>query len=151
VFAFFFAPIAVLTGWTGGRNILPLREAEFVRRTVNNFSGRWILAPPPTPGVQIRTVPVGEVTTGGPNYDTSTFYFAGLTSDTLFSSATIGANFDAVSGFNVDYLVVGIFVPEPSALSLFAIGGVACLVVARRKSASQDAPGIAPSGRGELR
>jgi hypothetical protein len=26
-----------------------------------------------------------------PNYDTSTFYFAGLTSDALVSSATIGA------------------------------------------------------------
>jgi hypothetical protein len=80
--------------------------------------------------------PAGNVKTGGPVYDTSTFYFAGLVSDTLFSSATIGGTGNLGSGFNVDNLVVGIFVPEPSTIMLLAIALPGLLLASRLRKAA---------------
>ena len=60
--------------------------------------------------------PVGTATTGGPSYDQSTFYFAGLTSDAPFTTATIGGDATLASGFNLDtlsYAAAEIPVPEP--------------------------------------
>lgn len=77
----------------------------------------------PTPGNSdlFIATPVGLAGTGGPasNYDFSTFFFAGLISDTPFSSAVIGS-FGAGQGssFNVDNLSVSP-VPEPATLLLF--------------------------------
>lgn len=74
--------------------------------------------------------PVGFVGTGGPasNRDISNLFFAGLISDTPFTSAVIGS-FGAGQGssFNIDNLSIApSAVPEPTTLLLFgtAMAGV---------------------------
>jgi hypothetical protein len=52
----------------------------------------------------ILTTPVGTVTTGGPIYDTGTFYFAGILSDVPFSTVTVGSNSKSSSSYNLDNL-----------------------------------------------
>ena len=49
--------------------------------------------------------PVGTASSGGPNPDTGTFFFAGIISPTPFDTANIGATFAAVTGFNLDNLI----------------------------------------------
>ena len=72
------------------------------------------------------TTPVGSAGTGGPasNYDQGTFFFAGLVSDTPFTTAT----FSSLAGstpFNADNLTYASksAVPEPGSVALVA----ACL------------------------
>jgi hypothetical protein len=60
----------------------------------------------------ILTTPIGTVTTGGPTYDTGTFYFAGVISTTPFTSATIGSNTKRSSSFNLDNLTFSSSVPD---------------------------------------
>jgi hypothetical protein len=60
----------------------------------------------------ILTTPIGTVTTGGPTYDTGTFYFAGLISTTPFTTATIGSNTKRSSSFNLDNLTFTSSVPD---------------------------------------
>ncbi len=76
------------------------------------------------PGQSIVT-PAGTVFTGGSasNYDFSTFFFAGLISDTPFDVATFGAALFS-SSFNVDNLTFGspAAVPEPSSVLLLGTG-----------------------------
>jgi hypothetical protein len=79
--------------------------------------------------------PVGTVGTGGPasNYDQSTFFFAGILSDTPFTTATIGSLAVGPStGFNVDNLSIVLAVPaallpEPAGLVLLGVGSL-CLL-----------------------
>ncbi len=56
----------------------------------------------PANSLSIAT-PVGTASTGGPIYDMSTLYFAGLISDVSFTSATIGSSLTS-SGYNLDNL-----------------------------------------------
>jgi hypothetical protein len=60
----------------------------------------------------ILSTPIGTVTTGGPTYDTGTFYFAGLISTTPFTTATIGSNTKRSSSFNLDNLTFTSSVPD---------------------------------------
>jgi hypothetical protein len=60
----------------------------------------------------ILTTPIGTVTTGGPTYDTGTFYFAGVISTTPFTTATIGSNTKRSSSFNLDNLTFSSSVPD---------------------------------------
>jgi hypothetical protein len=80
--------------------------------------------PSPTGSLFINT-PSGSASTGGVDnggngtYDTSTFYFAGLISDTPFTTATIGASANAGSGFNIDnltYAAASQAIPTPAML-----------------------------------
>ncbi|MDX1961927.1 MAG: hypothetical protein SFX18_02160 [Pirellulales bacterium] len=74
--------------------------------------------------------PVGNALTGGATYDQGTLYFAGLISDTPFSSVTIGGDATIGSGYNVDNLTyVTNPIPEPSAWMVTAgLLGLACWV-----------------------
>jgi hypothetical protein len=60
----------------------------------------------------ILTTPIGTVTTGGPTRDVATFYFAGLISDTPFTTATIGSNTTRSSSFNLDNLTFTSTIPD---------------------------------------
>jgi PEP-CTERM motif-containing protein len=84
--------------------------------------------------------PVGFVGTGGPasNRDISNLYFAGLISDTPFTSAVIGS-FGAGQGssFNIDNLSIAPSpVPEPTTLLLFgtAMAGIGMSWRRRRRA-----------------
>lgn len=87
--------------------------------------------------------PVGTANTGAA-YDQSTFYFAGLISNTAFTTATFGSS-TARNGaitFNVDNLTYRISapaaVPEPSPALTFAVAGLGLgglVLAARRKKA----------------
>jgi hypothetical protein len=81
----------------------------------------------PTNSLFIQTAE-GTARTGGATYDTGTLYFAGLISDTTFTTATIGGLL-AGSTFNVDNLTLAqaTNVPEPSSLPLHFVGIVAVL------------------------
>jgi hypothetical protein len=91
--------------------------------------------PTPGSGDLFIATPVGLAGTGGPasNYDFPTFFFAGLISDTPFSSAVIGS-FGAGQGssFNVDNLSVSP-VPEPTTLLLFGTTAAAMGLAAWRR------------------
>lgn len=68
--------------------------------------------------------PVGSVLSGGSTPDVSTLFFAGLISDTAFSSVRVGATSQSPSGFNIDNLV-RTPIPEPSSIVLMLVG-LAC-------------------------
>ena len=75
-----------------------------------------------TAGDLFINTPAGAAGTGGPvsNYDAGGLFFAGLISDSSFSTATFGAvgGGHLSSGFNVDDLTYA--VPEPSYLLLLS-------------------------------
>ena len=78
------------------------------------------------------STPVGTVGTGGPatNYDMSTFFFAGILSDTPFTTATIGSlPVGPTTGHNVDNLTIVLavpqgLVPEPAGALLAGAGAL---------------------------
>lgn len=78
----------------------------------------------------------GTATTGSAAYDTSTFVFAGLISDTAFSSITLSSSDTVLGSYNVPEIEFGASpaatVPEPLTLSLFG-AGVLGLATARRR------------------
>lgn len=95
--------------------------------------------PTPGSGDLFIATPVGLAGTGGPagNRDFSTLFFAGLISDTPFSSAVIGS-FGAGQGssFNIDNLS---FSPTPEPTTLLLLGStLAGLGLARWKRRSQQ-------------
>lgn len=77
----------------------------------------------------------GTASTGGPVYDQGTFYFAGLISDTPFTTATIGSDvLPNGSSFNLDNLTYST-VPEPGAtLGVLGLVGVAVAWHSRRRA-----------------
>ncbi len=88
----------------------------------------------PTTGDLRVATPVGTATTGGPVYDFGTFFFAGLISDTPFSTATIGSGvLPNGSSFNLDDLTYAP-VPEPGAsLGVLALVGAGVAWRARQR------------------
>ncbi len=82
--------------------------------------------------------PVGNAVTGSASYDTSTFVFAGLISDTAFTSAHI---FSASGGagtasFNIPEIILSGSVPEPASMTITALGiGLLAAFVRRRQLA----------------
>jgi hypothetical protein len=86
------------------------------------------------------TTPAGTATTGSSVYDTSTFVFAGLVSDTPFTSAHIfsdsGGN--GTASFNIPEIILGQnaqATPEPTSIALTALGaGILAAFSRRRKS-----------------
>lgn len=84
--------------------------------------------------------PVGTASTGGPTYDTDTFYFAGLISDTPFTTATIGSGvLPNGSSFNLDNLTYST-VPEPGAtLGVLGLVGLAVAWRSRRHAKASQA------------
>ena len=67
------------------------------------------------------TTAAGDASTGSASFDTSTFVFAGLVSDTPFSSVTFGSNDTSVGSFNIPE-IISAAVPEPSSLVLTCVG-----------------------------
>jgi hypothetical protein len=81
--------------------------------------------------------PVGIATTGGnsSNYDLNTFFFAGLVSDTPFTTATIGSRKSGRS-YNVDNLTYAIPpepIPEPTTILGTLIAGTIVTIKSRRQ------------------
>lgn len=76
--------------------------------------------------------PVGDVSTGGSTPDIGPLFFAGIISNTPFTTATFGAVSNAPSGFNVDNLIRASAVPEPSTWILLTSGLVSLAVLRRR-------------------
>ncbi len=87
--------------------------------------------PSPVASLFINT-PSGNATTGGASYDQSTLYFAGLISDTPFTTATIGSLSNAASGFNVDHLTYAAPIPTPAMLP--GLIGLSVGVLRKRKA-----------------
>ena len=96
----------------------------------------------PTPNTTDLSVvtPVGTASTGGPTYDQDTFYFAGLISDTPFTTATIGSGvLPNGSSFNLDNLTYST-VPEPGAtLGVLGLVGLAVAWHSRRRANASQA------------
>jgi hypothetical protein len=89
--------------------------------------------PSPASSLYINTSS-GDATTGGA-YDQSTFYFAGLISDTPFTTATIGAFSNASGGFTVDnltYAAAPNAIPTPAVLP--GVIGLGLGLLRQRKS-----------------
>lgn len=86
-------------------------------------------------GAVYATTNLGNTALGSGTYDSTTFYFVGLTSDTAFTSVTFGSTLAAVSGFNVDNLsyVVARAVPEPGSLALASLALFGAAVARRRR------------------
>lgn len=74
--------------------------------------------------------PVGIAGTGGPVYDQSTLYFAGLISDTPFDYALIGTGPEVTTGFNLDNLTYAVASPVPDQSGLAGTIALAGLVLA---------------------
>jgi hypothetical protein len=70
---------------------------------------------------------VGSVSTGSAVYDTSTFVFDGIVSDTAFTSVTFFSTDSSLGSYNIPEFVTA--VPEPATLSLlgFALLGLGAL------------------------
>ena len=83
------------------------------------------------------TINGGDTALSGDTFDSTTFYFVGLTSDTAFTSVTFGSSSTilAASGFNVDNLsyVVARAVPEPGSLALASLALFGAAVARRRR------------------
>ena len=93
----------------------------------------------PTNDFFINT-PVGNAVTGG-TYDTSTLYFAGLISNTSFTTATFGSVAGRNASYNVDNLsyvnAPANAVPEPSSLALMSLGGLGLAAWRSRRRKAQ--------------
>jgi hypothetical protein len=73
----------------------------------------------PNSGAFGFTSAAGDSFTGSAAYDTVTFVFAGLVSNTPFSSVTFGST-DPAGSYNIPAIITA--VPEPSSLALVGIG-----------------------------
>ncbi len=85
------------------------------------------------------TTPAGTATTGSSTYDTSTFVFVGLLSDTPFTTANIfGTSGAGTASFNIPEIILGQTAqaaPEPASIALTALGaGLLAAFARRRKS-----------------
>ena len=86
---------------------------------------------------QIAT-PVGDASTGSAVYDTSTFVFAGLISDSPFTSATISSDSGGLgtASYNIPEIILSSQqspVPEPATLTVAALGLVLLAVLRLRR------------------
>lgn len=80
---------------------------------------------------------VGTATTGGPitNRDIGTFYFAGILSDTPFTTGSIGSSLGGVT-YTVDNLTIvqgPVAIPEPSSFVLLTVAAVGLLAPRLRR------------------
>lgn len=87
-------------------------------------------------GSLFATTSLGDTALGSASYDTPTFHFIGLISDTAFNSVNFGGTSSIASGFNVDNLsfVRGTAVPEPGSLALVALALAAAAVARSRRA-----------------
>jgi len=84
------------------------------------------------------TTSAGTVTNNGSTYDTSTFVFAGLVSDTPFTSAHIFSDSrgNGTASFNIPEIILGQNAqasPEPGSIALTALGAGLLTAFARRR------------------
>ena len=108
---------------------------------VNAFGVFFNVLESPAGSLRVETSN-GDVAVSGDSYDTSTFQFVGLVSDTGFTSVTFGAVAGVLSGFNVDNISFGTVdnsnptLPEPMSL---ALSGLALLAAGAARGARRPA------------